>query len=129
MNLTLEEKLSFAEARAREEVAEKHFFDLNKDWQPLGFSIGYRNPGHWDVYADQRPGKVQAWNTVNTQGWTSARDGGRERAFYIRGIPGEVIVRDERWDPYRPFPRDSLTFTSVSQAMVYIESKLMGEPV
>lgn len=128
MTLTLKEKTDYASVRATEIEAEKHFFDENKDWVPLGFSVGYRDFGHWDIYAEQRPGKASAWRHAHPAGQTTDRDGGTERAFCIRGEPGEVIVRDERWDPHRPRPREPLKFRSVMGAMVYIMEELMQEP-
>lgn len=125
---TLEQKTACAERRAREAVAEKHFFDMAQPHFPLGFSIGYRNPGHWDVYAQICHGRASAWRAANPEGQTSEEDIGRERAFRIRGEPGNVIVMDERWDPHRPHPRESLTFRSVMAAMVYIAEELMREP-
>jgi hypothetical protein len=127
-DLTLKEKLNGAESHARERTAEKHFFEAAQPFFPLGFSVGYRNPGHWDIYAEQCPGKVSAWLEAHPGGQTSGRDGGRERAFCIRGEPGNVAVRDERWDPTRPFPRESLKFRSVMGAMLYIVEELMQEP-
>jgi hypothetical protein len=128
--LTLREKLNGAEESAREREAEIHFFEAAQPFFPLGFSVGYRNPGHWDIYAEQCPGKASAWKAAHPTGTTTARDGGRERAFCIRGEPGNVVVRDERWDPTRPFPRrDTLpTFRSVMGAMLYICEELMQEP-
>lgn len=126
--LTLAEKTNYAVRRAREKEAEKHFYDQNASFVPLGFSIGYRNPGHWDVYAEQRPGKASAWEHANPEGQTSARDGGRERAFCIRGEPGDVYVRDERWNPHLPHPREPLKFRSVMAAMMWISEELMQEP-
>jgi hypothetical protein len=140
-DLTLDEKLSSAEMRAREIECEKHFFDEAQPFFPLGFSVGYRNPGHWDIYAPQVPGKDAAWLTAHGPG--SSINGAtiddiekvkahrpRERAFAIRGEPGNVVVRDERWNPHRPFPRrDSLpTFKSVMAAMIYVMEELMQEP-
>jgi len=128
-DFTLDETMNFAAVRAKEKAAELHFFDKAQPFYPRGFSIGYRNPGHWDIFADQCPGKVSAWLSVDPEGrQTSGRDGGRERAFRIRGEPGNVIVMDERWDPHRPHPRGSLTFRSVMAAMVYIAEELMQEP-
>jgi hypothetical protein len=127
-DLTLEEKVSYAQSRAREKEAEKHFFDLNQPHFPFGFSIGQRNPGHWDIYARQCPGKVSAFNHANPGGFTSAKDGQQERAFCIRGEPGDVRVRDERWDPHRPFPRENMKFRSVLAAMLWICEELMQEP-
>lgn len=124
----LECKLAGAESRAREAAAEKHFFKAAQPFFPYGFSISRRNPGHWDVYAQQCPGKASAWRAAHPDGTTSARDAETERAFRIRGEPGNVIVMDERWDPTMPHPRESLTFRSVLAAMVYIMEELMREP-
>jgi hypothetical protein len=140
-DLTLKEKLNGAEIDAREREAEKHFFDAAQPFFPLGFSVGYRNPGHWDIYAPQAPGKTAAWLTAHgpgssTNGYTiddiekvkTFRP--NERAFCIRGEPGNVVVRDERWNPHRPFPRRETipTFRSVMGAMLYIMEELMQEP-
>jgi hypothetical protein len=127
-DLTLEEKTRYAEHRAREHAAEVHFFDKAQPFFPLGFSIGHRNPGHWDVYAASCPGQASAWRHANPQGATSAKDGERERAFRIRGEPGKVLVMDERWDPHRPHPRGDLKFRSVLGAMLWIVEELMREP-
>jgi hypothetical protein len=128
-DLTLEEKIKFAEMQAREDVAEKHFFDKAQPFFPLGFSVGYRNPGHWDVYALRSPGKVAAWNAARPNGSISANDNERERAFRIRGIPGDVWVLDERWNPRKPHPREPMRFRSVLMAMMWIVEELMQEPV
>lgn len=128
MDLTLDEKIGCAEHRAREKEAEKHFFDAAQPFYPLGFSIGYRNPGHWDIYAKQCPGKASAWLKANPGGRTSATDHQSERAFRIRGEPGNVVVFDERWNPRNPHPRQELTFRSVMAAMVWICEELMIEP-
>ncbi|MDB5362251.1 MAG: hypothetical protein JWO51_3548 [Rhodospirillales bacterium] len=117
-----------AVGRAREEAAEKHFFDAAQPHFPLGFSIGYRNPGHWDIYASQVPGHASAWLAAHPDGRTSGTDGGRERAFRIRGEPGNVVVYDGRWNPYKPHPRQDMTFRSVLAAMVWICEELMQEP-
>lgn len=128
MELTLEEKTKYAAHRASEKAAELHFFDKAQPFFPLGFSISYRNPGHWDIYAAQCPGKVEAFLSLDPKNWTSARDGERERAFRIRGEPGDVWVSDERWDPRRPSPRETVKFRSVMAAMVWICEELMQEP-
>lgn len=129
MDLTLDEKVSYAESHAREIAAEKHFFDQAQPFFPLGFSIGHRNPGHWDVYAQMVPGKASAWQIAHPGGTTSAGDHDRERAFRIRGEPGNVHVMDERWNPHRPHPRDTLTFRSVLAAMMWIVEEMMQEPI
>lgn len=67
------------------------------------FSVGYRNPGHWDI---------------SFKG---------ERAFRVRGEPGSVVVLDERGDTGEPFPRESLDFPSVGSAMAWITDTIMGE--
>ena len=127
-DLTLEEKTEAAAERAREQAAEKHFFDAAQPFFPLGFSVGYRNPGHWDIWATECPGRASAWRAAHPHGFTSAQDGQTCRAFRIRGAPGDVQVYDERWDPHRPFPRDELKFRSVMAAMLWIAEELMQEP-
>lgn len=129
-DLTLDEKLNGATSWAREREAEKHFYDEAQPFYPLGFSVGYRNPGHWDIFAAQAPGKTKAWLAAHPGGQTSANPDhpGRERAFCIRGEAGAVYVRDERWNPHRPHPREPMTFRSVSAAMLWIAEELMQEP-
>src|SRR5271168_3028715 len=109
-------------------AAEKHFYDAAQPFFPLGFSVGYRNPGHWDVYAQSCPGEASAWRQAHPGGTTTAQDGDRERAFRIRGEPGAVVVYDERWNPRRPRPGQDLTFRSVLAAMLWIVEELMQEP-
>lgn len=127
-DLTLDEKLSGAVARAREVEAEKHFFDAAQPFYPLGFSVIYRNPGHWDIIAKRCYGWASAWRAAHPDGQTSARDGDRERAFRIRGEPGDVWVFDERWNPNRPHPRETMKFRTVSAAMLWIAEEMMQEP-
>lgn len=126
-DLTLEEKTNYAAQRATLLEAEKHFYDLGLPKRRLGFSVSHRNPGHWDISADEVPGKASAWLVAHPEGRTSAKDGDRERAFRIRGEFGEVYVHDERWNPHKPFPREAILFRSVEQAMLWIASELMFE--
>lgn len=81
------------------------------------FSAFERNPGHWDISAT--PAVPQPGRDFPV----------KERAFCIRGEPGKVTVRDERTDPDRPFPRESLKFKSVQAAMAWICDELMAGPV
>jgi hypothetical protein len=125
-DLTLDEKTRSAAVRAVEKEAEKHFYDAAQPFFPLGFSVIHRNSGHWDIIAREAPGKASAWRAAHPDGFTSAEDGGRVRAFRIRGEVGEVIVLDERWNPHkRPEP---MTFRTVSAAMLWISEELMQEP-
>lgn len=39
---------------------DKHFFDPAQPFFPLVFSVGCRNPDHWDIYTEQCPGKLSA---------------------------------------------------------------------
>lgn len=126
-DLTLEEKMSSAKSQAALEAAEKHFFDKAQPFFPFGFSVGYRNPGHWDVFADQCPGKVSAFNSLPGCS-TSGRDGERERAFRIRGNPLDVVVCDERWNPHKKNNEGVMRFKSVMGAMLWIMEELMQEP-
>ena len=128
MELTLDEKAEYAAMRARRDEAEKHFYDAAEPFYPLGFSVGYRNPGHWDVYAAKHPGFEQAHEHINGPGSVSPNKPGKERVFAIRGEPGAVVVRDERWNPHRPHPREPMTFRSVAHAMLWIADELMQEP-
>lgn len=128
-DLTIDEKINCAKTRAAEEAAEKHFFDANQPFYPLGFSVGYRNPGHWDVVAAICPGRASAWRHAHPGGQTSERDGGRERAFRIRGETGNVTVFDERWNPHRERGQEPMRFRTVSAAMLWIAEELMQEPV
>lgn len=74
---------------------------------PCGFSVGYRNPGHWDICTSQRGG----------------------RAFRIRGEPDNVLVLDEReMDSLPPHPREPRRFRSVGAAMAWCAEELMHEP-
>lgn len=127
-DLTLEEKLNYARNRAAEIAAEKHFYDQNQPFFPLGFSVYYRNPGHWDVSARQCPGKVSAFLSLDEGNRTSGKDGGSERAFRIRGEPGNVVIFDERWNPHRERGGEPLRFKSVMGAMLWICEELMQEP-
>lgn len=138
-DLTLHEKTLYAESRARELVTEKHFYDLAQPFFPRGFSITHRNRGHWDINADQVPGREDAWlvahgpgssvngRTVDSVDPTSPSRS-RERAFRVRGEPGSVIVHDERWNPHRDVQREPITFRSVIGAMLWICEELMQEP-
>lgn len=102
--LTTDDALAGIESPSeREMVAEKLFFDTAPAHFPLWFSIYHRNPGHCDVYARQVPGKASAWLAA-------------------------VTVYDERWNPHRPHPRESLTFASIASAVAWIAGELMAEP-
>ena len=70
---------------------------------PTNFTVGYRNPGHWDI--------------------TTAYG----RAFRIRGERPNVVVYDERTDDARPHPRDAVKFKSVEGALNWCATQLMDE--
>lgn len=127
-DLTIEEKMSYGAQRAREIEAEKHFYDLAQPFFPLGFAVHYRNPGHWDVTARRCPGKAAAFKAAHPNGMTSDTDDRQERAFRIRGEPGDVVVYDERWNPHREASSTAPRFKSVMGAMLYIMEELMQEP-
>lgn len=125
--LTASEVAGYAADRARLLALEQHYFDKGQPFFPGGFSVGYRNPGHWDIHAQQAPGRVTAFLEASPGNLTSEREGGRERAFRIRGEPGNVVVFDERWNPHRPHPREDVRFRSVLAAMLWISEELMQE--
>lgn len=66
------------------------------------FRVGYRNPGHWDIYENH---------------------GDRRRLYKIRGEPGNFSVQDEANKPY-PVVEG---FATVDAAMAYVCAKLMRE--
>lgn len=68
-----------------------------------GFSVIYRNPGHWDIYTEETG-----------------------RAFCIRGTKGNYFVRDER--PGR-FGSIAVPFKTVTSCMSYIGDELMCEDI
>lgn len=127
-DFTVEEDMRYAESRARELAAEKHFYDAAQPFFPLGFSVIYRNPGHWDIAAKRCPGRASAFNAAHPNGFTSDTDDGRERAFRIRGEPGDVVIFDERWNPHRERGGEPLKFRSVLSAMLWIVEEMMQEP-
>lgn len=126
----LKQDMDFAEGRARTLVAEKFFWDAAQPFHHVGFSVTKRNPHHWDIFADQVPGKIKAELIANPGNQTSAdpNAGQRERAFRIRGGPGDVRVFDERWNPHRQHPREILTFRTIQAAMLFITDEFMQEP-
>lgn len=96
---------------------------------PGHFSVCQRDTHHFDIISDRRPGYVQWYYEQNPDGVAyPMRDGGRERAFAIRGEPGEIYIRDERWDWDRKFPRESLKFPSVESAMAWVVATLLVKP-
>lgn len=127
-DLTLEEKTNGAVSRAKEIVAEKHFFDAAQPHYNNYFSVSKRNRNHWDISCPEVPGRASAWLAAHEGGSTSAKDGQMHRAFRIRGEPGNVLVMDERWNPHRPAPRETLTFRTIAAAMLWISEELMQEP-
>ena len=64
-----------------------------------GFSVNYRNPGHWDIY-----------------------NKAHGRAFRIRGGPGHYKAMDEREKPY-----PVTDFKTLSACMTFITDQLMFE--
>lgn len=127
--ISLDDKMNFAQEKARIEVAERHYFEEAQPFFPLGFSVHYRGDGcHWDVSAAQVPGRVSALLAAVPGAMTTARDGGVERAFRIRGKPDAITIIDERWDPTRPQPREVITVPSVEVAMAIIVAELMRVP-
>lgn len=83
------------------------------------FSFTWRNPGHWDVFAETGPGR------------------GKERAFCIRGGPhekqwggdGAFRIRDERELSSREASAAiaAIEFASLDAAVAFITSILMAE--
>lgn len=114
---------------AREEQLAKSSPYVPGPFHPGHYSVGQRDTYHFDIYAERRPGYVQDYyhQYPNGVAWPMT-DGAKERAFAIRGEPGNIYIRDERWDKERPYPRDLLKFSCVGDAMVFVHYALMGLP-
>ena len=67
------------------------------------FQFIRRNPGHWDVYANNR------------------------RAFAIRGEPGDFVIRVESADFRKE--SDPGTFKTLDAALAYVMAELTFEEV
>jgi len=126
MTNSMEDKLQYAAVRARELEAEKHYYDAGRAQRCPDFSVHYRAPGHWDIMAAEVPGRASAWRAAHGNSQTSAKDGQTERAFRIRGEPGNVLVFDERWNPHVPHPRQVLLFRSMSAAVLWVTEEMMA---
>lgn len=116
-------------ARERQEQLDRSRPYEPGPYRPGGYSVGQRDTHHFDVYADRRPGYVQwYYETQNLHGIAyPMADGLRERAFAIRGEPGDIYIRDERWDKERPTPRASVKgFHTVAEAMAWIHAELVA---
>jgi hypothetical protein len=113
--------------KEREEALAKAESYVEGSYAPGGFSVVRRDTYHFDVYAARRPGYVNWYLLVeNPMGMAwPLRDGMNERAFAIRGEPGNIYIRDERWDYMRPRPREPLTFLSVEAAMSWVSATLL----
>lgn len=97
---------------------------------PGSFSVWARDTYHFDVGAERRPGYIKWWLAENPTSMAyPLMDGGSERAFAIRGEPGNIYIRDERWDPEAPRPRPLRQFASVEAAMAWVTAELLiGAP-
>jgi len=118
----------WAEERAAALAKAKPYVD--GPYVPGSFSVWQRDTYHFDISAPRRPGYVEWFlNVKHPQGmaWPLSDDE-RERAFCIRCEPGEIYVRDERWDYKRPTPRHPLLFPSVEEAMAWITATLLIDP-
>ncbi len=93
---------------------------------PGSFSVWQRDTYHFDIGATTRPGYVKWWLEENpTSMGYPLNDGSSERAFAIRGEPGNIYIRDERWDKEAPRPRPLRYFASVESAMAWVVAELL----
>lgn len=96
-------------------------------WVPGGFGCIQRGTHHFDITARRRDGYVQ-WFYEQNPGSIAypMADGQMERAFAIRGEPGDIFIRDERWDrESERRDRKPPRFPSVESAMAWIVATLM----
>lgn len=93
---------------------------------PGSYSVGRRDTYHFDIFAPRRPGYVIWYYQQNPGGIAyPMKDGASERAFAVRGDPGDIYIWDERWNPAIPRPRESIHFPSVESAMAWISATLL----
>jgi hypothetical protein len=130
MNESLEEQRIRWTAERQECLAHSEPYEPG-EFVPGCFSVGQRDTHHFDVYAPRRPGYVQWYfQEKNPSGvsYPPPVDRESERAFCIRGEPGAIYVRDERWDKERKHPRETQKFATVESAMAWIAGTLLLEP-
>lgn len=123
---------TYEEQRSRWDRERQQQLDRSRPYvpgphHPGGYSVSQRDTHHFDVMARRRDGYVQWYYAVeNKKGIAYPMlDGCTERAFAIRGEPGAIYIRDERWDSERPRPRDSIDFASVAEAMAWVHKELV----
>lgn len=125
MNAILEEQAAKRKAERDVQLEQSKPY-VDGRFVPGSFSVGQRDTHHFDISAERRPGYVQWYYEKNPDVLAHPMyDYAQERAFAIRGEPGNIIVRDERWDYKRPYPREPLQFPSVESAMAWIVATLM----
>lgn len=99
-------------------------------YKPGHFTLNQRDTVHFDVCAPRRPGYINWFLDVyNPTGiGYPLSEGVMERAFAVRGEPGCLYIRDERWDPERPLrdaSRSAGPFASVGEVMTWVMDQLV----
>lgn len=103
-------------------------FDKHQPHKAKKFEMICRDDGHFDIYAEAAGGWSQAQRIIypnSVGGW--ANEHIIERAFCIRGQPGYVYVRDERWNPHKSDKRPCPSFMNVTTALAYCVAELTGQ--
>jgi hypothetical protein len=91
-----------------------------------GFTVSRRDTYHFDIYTERRPGYVQSYYQRNPYHLCQPMaDLEIERAFAIRGEPGNIYIRDERWDLDKKSNRTDVIFPTVESAMAWVVATLM----
>jgi len=95
---------------------------------PGAFSVGKRDTYHFDIYAERRPGYVQWYYKNNPETYAvPMEEYENERAFAIRGKPGNIYIRDERWDIAADRSKIINGFPTVESAMAWVKATLLIE--
>lgn len=93
---------------------------------PGYFSVSQRDTHHFDIFAPRRPGYVQWYYNKNPdEAVEPMNDRAQERAFAIRGEPGNIYLRDERWDIDPKASNLVYPFPSVESAMAFVVATLL----
>lgn len=93
---------------------------------PGYFSVSQRDTHHFDIYAPRRPGYIQWYYKKNpNEAVEPMNERAQERAFAIRGEPGNIYLRDERWDVDLNNRCLVQHFPSVESAMAWVVATLL----
>lgn len=93
---------------------------------PGSFSVSQRDTHHFDIFTARRPGYIQwYYERYPDEAVEPMNERVLERAFAIRGEPGNIYLRDERWDIDPKTSNLAYHFPSVESAMAWVVATLL----